>query len=67
MKVNCSKCHQTHRPGEIETINIEEDIQGYDLLTYICPVTKEKTKAYIIGGPDEYFTDEEEDYICKSY
>lgn len=48
MRVNCSKCGQYHYQGEIETINIEEDIQGYDLLTYICPVTLEQTKSYIL-------------------
>ena len=48
MRVNCPKCGQYHYQGDVETINIEEDIQGFDILTYICPVTNEQTKSYIL-------------------
>ena len=47
--VNCSKCGEKHYQGEIETLNIEEDIQGFDIITYTCPVTGEETKAYVLG------------------
>ena len=50
MKVNCSKCGETHYPGEVESLNIEEDIQGFDVLTYICPLTNLETKAYVLGN-----------------
>ena len=49
MKVNCSECGETHYTEDnIETVNIEEDIQGFDLLTYICPVTQKQTKSYVL-------------------
>lgn len=50
--VNCSKCGNKHFQGEIETLNIEEDIQGYDVITFVCPETKEETKSYVLAGPD---------------
>jgi len=49
MKVNCSECGESHEPGDVEVLNIEEDIQGRDLLTFICPVTNKETKAYVLG------------------
>ena len=48
MFVRCSKCQEDHKPKEMETLNIEEDMQGRDLLTYVCPVTQEITKAYVL-------------------
>ena len=47
--VVCKECGETHKPEEVKFVNIEEDQQGWDLLTFVCPVTKEETKAYIVG------------------
>ena len=49
MFVNCSECGERHEPDEVEFVNIEEDIQGWDLLTFVCPVTLKETKAYVLG------------------
>ena len=34
---------------DVEIINIEEDIQGRDLLTFICPKCKKQHTAYRLG------------------
>lgn len=47
--VVCKECGETHNPEEVTFVNIEEDPQGWDLLTFICPVTKVETKAYVAG------------------
>lgn len=47
--VQCKECNDTHKPAEVEFVNIEEDPQGWDLLTFICPVTNVETKAYVLG------------------
>lgn len=47
--VICSKCGERHYQGEIETLNLEEDILGQDIITYACPVTGEEAKAYVLG------------------
>lgn len=48
MFVICPECNQEHKQGQIETLNIEEDLQGRDTLTYRCPVTKQTTKATVL-------------------
>jgi hypothetical protein len=47
--VQCKECGESHTPKEVEFVNIEEDPQGWDLLTFICPVTGQETKAYVRG------------------
>lgn len=47
--VRCTKCGQEHQVKDVEFLNIEEDIQGRDLMTYTCPVTGEVAKAYVLG------------------
>lgn len=48
MLVICPECQQEHKQGQVETLNVEEDYQGRDLLTYRCPITKRTTKAVIL-------------------
>lgn len=48
MFVFCPECNQKHKSGQVETLNIEEDFQGRDLLTYVCPITKQTTKATVL-------------------
>jgi len=33
----------------VEFVNIEEDFQGRDLLTFVCPVCGKEHKAYRLG------------------
>lgn len=46
--VNCPKCGEQHYPNDILVDDIEEDIQGFDIITYICPATGEEAKALVI-------------------
>ena len=34
--VNCPFCNETHNMEQIKFLNIEEDFQGRDLLTFEC-------------------------------
>ena len=38
IKVNCRKCHKWLNEKDVEFVDIEEDIQGIDTLTFICPI-----------------------------
>jgi len=49
MQVQCPECHEPHDPADVVFVNIEEDPQGRDLLTFICPVTGKETKALVTG------------------
>jgi len=40
--VICPDCGNRWNAEEVEFINIEEDIQGYDVMTFICPECDEK-------------------------
>ena len=35
-KVYCEWCHDWHRTDEVEFLNIEEDIQGRDVMHFEC-------------------------------
>jgi hypothetical protein len=48
--VNCLKCGEHHSTKEVEFLNIEEDIQGRDLMTFMCPVVEEETKSLVFGS-----------------
>jgi hypothetical protein len=47
--VRCTQCGEEHEVEDVVFVNIEEDILGWDLLTYICPETDKETKAYVLG------------------
>lgn len=47
--VSCRECGERHSSEEVETVNIEEDERGYDVLTFICPVTKEETSSLVFS------------------
>lgn len=48
-KVICSECSEEHSVSEVEFINVEEDLQGRDCLTFVCPVTKTEVKSLVYG------------------
>jgi len=35
--VCCPACDDDHEASEVESLNIEEDIQGRDVVTFRCP------------------------------
>lgn len=48
IKVNCSKCKQMVDEQDTTFVNIEEDFEGHDVLTFVCPIcgTTQKSKRY---------------------
>jgi len=47
MVVDCKECGRQHTPDEVQTINIEEDAEGRDVITYECPVTNSTTTSVV--------------------
>lgn len=45
--VICSECSEEHLTTEVQSVNIEEDIQGRDILYFVCPVTNMETKSLV--------------------
>lgn len=43
--VICRECGKEHVTMKVEVLNIEEDMQGRDVLHYTCPVTNQPTKS----------------------
>ena len=49
-KVICSECSEEHSTDDVKAVNIEEDIQGRDVLFFECPVTGIVTKSLVYAG-----------------
>ncbi len=47
--VQCKECGEQHYVEDVKFLNIEEDIHGYDVLTFECPATGNETTAYVRG------------------
>lgn len=47
--VKCLECGDEHFPNEVQTLNIEEDIQGRDLVQFVCPFNGVITKSLIFA------------------
>ena len=47
--VKCPECSDEHLTSEVEFINIEEDIQGWDVFYFVCPVTNNETSSFVYG------------------
>lgn len=47
MFVKCTKCGEEHYSDEIEVENVEEDIMGRDVLTFVCPETNNTTESLV--------------------
>lgn len=48
--VTCPRCKERFNEGAVRVEDIEEDIQGRDLLSFWCPVCEQTVKAYRVGG-----------------
>jgi hypothetical protein len=46
-KVICRECSDEHLTSEVEFLNIEEDIHGRDVMSFVCPVTNNPTKSLV--------------------
>jgi endogenous inhibitor of DNA gyrase (YacG/DUF329 family) len=49
IKVNCGKCHKWIDETEVIFVNIEEDFEGADMLTFKCPFCKTEQKSRRFG------------------
>ncbi len=45
--VYCSTCGEKHRTSDVICRNIEESIEGWDVLEYVCPETGKIAKAVV--------------------
>ena len=45
--VRCKECGEEHYSFQVQTLNIEEDPHGYDLVAYICPRTDKTTESRV--------------------
>jgi ssDNA-binding Zn-finger/Zn-ribbon topoisomerase 1 len=47
--VKCPKCKGEFQSDKVEFLNIEEDIQGKDVMTFTCPKceTEEKSNVFL--------------------
>jgi Zn finger protein HypA/HybF involved in hydrogenase expression len=43
--VRCSKCKQDFDESKVKFLNIEENMQGQDVMTFKCPVCGSKEKS----------------------
>jgi hypothetical protein len=45
--VVCRECSEEHTTEEVEFLNVEEDMQGRDVMFYVCPVTQTQTSSLV--------------------
>lgn len=49
IKVKCKECDEWKDEDKTEFVDIEEDLQGRDILTFICPDCKTKQRSLRLG------------------
>ena len=47
MIVICTECSEEHDTSEVKFLNIEEDIQGRDIMYFECPVTNLEARSLV--------------------
>lgn len=47
MFVQCKECGEIHNSEQVQGVDIEEDFEGRDLLTFVCPKTGNETKSLV--------------------
>ena len=45
--VLCPSCGEKHYNDELHATGLEEDIEGRDVIRYVCPVTKTGAQAVV--------------------
>lgn len=45
--VICTECSEEHDTESIKFLNVEEDIQGRDIMHFECPVTKLEARSLV--------------------
>jgi len=49
IKVLCSECRERFSEQDVALTNIEEDICGYDVVTFVCPKCNKSVKSKRFG------------------
>ena len=49
IQVFCGPCQTYFDETKVEFIDIEEDIQGHDVMTFKCPVCKKERRSKRLG------------------
>lgn len=47
--VLCQHCKERHDERKVKFLNIEEDIQGRDRMTFECPTCKKRSTSFRFG------------------
>jgi hypothetical protein len=47
--VVCKACGNEHETRDVEFLNVEEDIQGRDVIEFKCPETGTVQKSYVLS------------------
>lgn len=47
MFVVCPECGEQHSTDDIDATDIESTFEGWDRITYVCPVTGVETRAVV--------------------
>ena len=50
MIVICTECSEEHDTSEVKFLNIEEDMEGRDIMYFTCPVTNTETKSLVYAS-----------------
>lgn len=45
--VTCPYCHTRYDSDAVPFVNISEDIQGYDVMTFECPKCEKVVDSYV--------------------
>lgn len=43
----CKHCDKQHRVDKVKFVNVEEDMYGRDVMTFLCSKTKEEQKSLV--------------------
>lgn len=50
MFVICKECGERHDTYQVESLDISEGDRGQDVLTFVCPTTKNETTSNVYQG-----------------
>ena len=45
--VVCTECSEEHSTESLKFLNVEEDIQGRDIMFFVCPVTNLEARSLV--------------------
>lgn len=51
VEVYCEFCKEWHYTDEVEFLDIEEDFEGRDKMTFLCKATNQESKSLVRKSP----------------